>query len=307
MRIGIIGAGKVGTTLGKYLQFHGVPVAGYVSRSFQSAMSAAGFTETTAYHTLEELVSVSDTLFLATPDGVIGEIWDCIKKTELAGKIICHFSGSLSSYVFSGIGQTGASGCSFHPMYAFSGRFTSYRQFHTAIFTIEGGQKAVEGMTALFGDALHHKILPIRAEDKMKYHAAAAMASNYMLGLFQISLDLLGDCGFSEQDGREILKPLVQVNVESMLERGPREALTGPVERNDVDTVKKHLQAITGSCESKLQREEKTCIEGTHTGTERIYRELGLILTSMAETKNPDRNYAQLRKVLKYEQSRNLT
>ena len=283
MKIGIIGAGKVGTTLGKYLQFHGVPVAGYFSRSFQSAMSAADFTETTAYHTLEELVSASDTLFLSTPDGAIGEIWDCIKKTELAEKIICHFSGSLSSYVFSGIGQTGASGCSIHPMYAFSGRFTSYQQFHTAIFTIEGGQRAVEHMTALFGDTLHHKILPIRAEDKMKYHAAAAVASNYMLGLFQISLDLLKDCGFSEQDGRELLSPLVQVNVESMLERGPQEALTGPVERNDVDTVRKHLQAMNS------------------TGVENIYRELGLVLTSIAETKNPDRDYTQLRQVLKHE------
>ena len=289
MKIGIIGAGKVGTTLGKYLQIHGVPVAGYFSRSFQSAMSAADFTGTTAYHTLEELVSVSDTLFLATPDGVIEEIWDCIKKTELAEKIICHFSGSLSSYVFSGIGQTGASGCSIHPMYAFSGRFTSYQQFHTAMFTIEGGQKAVERMTTLFGDTLHHKILPIRAEDKMKYHAAAAMASNYMLGLFQISLDLLKDCGFSEQDGRELLRPLVQVNAESMLERGPQESLTGPVERNDVDTVQKHLQAIYS------------------TDVECVYRELGLVLTSIAETKNPDKDYAQLRQVLKYEQPRNLT
>lgn len=259
---------------------HGVPVAGYFSRSYDSAAAAADFTETTAYQTLEELVSVSDTLFLTVPDGAIGRVWDCIRKTKVTGKIICHFSGSLSSHVFSEIGQTGASGCSLHPMYAFGGKFTSYTQFHTAIFTVEGEQRAVQKMTALFGGRLSHRILPIRAEDKMKYHAAASMASNYMIALFELSLQLLNDCGFSEEDGRALLRPLVQVNVDNMLAGGTQEALTGPIERNDVSTVEKHLGQL-GSAE-----------------LDKTYRILGQVLVSIAERKNQDRDYTALRHLL---------
>lgn len=280
MKIGIIGAGKVGTTLGKYLQIHGIPVAGYVSRSYDSAMEAAEFTETKAYHTLEELMLVSDTLFITTPDGAIGQVWDCIKKAELADKIVCHFSGSLSSHVFSEMEQTGGAGCSIHPMYAFGDKFTSYQQFHTAILTIEGQQPAVERLTELFGGKLGHKILQIDAKDKMKYHAAASMVSNHMIGLFQAGLDLLEECGFSQEDSRELLKPLVRVNVENMLEGGTQAALTGPIERNDVETVKKHLQAIDS------------------TGVEQIYRELGKVLVGVAEKKNPERDYAELMHLL---------
>lgn len=280
MKIGIIGAGKVGTTLGKYLSIHGVPVVGYYSRSDSSAAAAAEFTETEVYHTLRELASASDTLFITTPDGEIGGVWDCIRDTGLSEKIICHFSGSLSSHVFSGIEQTGASGCSIHPMYAFGGRFTSYQQFHTAMLTMEGQREAVEKMRSLFGDRLRHRILPIRTEDKMKYHAAAALASNYMVGLFEVSLTLLGECGFSEEDARSLLRPLLEANIGNMLEEGTQASLTGPVERNDVETVEKHLQVLGSS------------------NTEIIYRELGKVLASLAERKNPGRDYSQMRQLL---------
>ena len=118
MRIGIIGAGRVGVTMGKYLGDAGVEVTGFYSKTTQSAVQAAEFTDTTVYKTLQDIVEASDTLMITTPDGVISEVWDCIAGYELTGKILCHCSGSLSSNVFSGIEQTGAVGCSIHPMYA---------------------------------------------------------------------------------------------------------------------------------------------------------------------------------------------
>ena len=121
--IGIIGAGKVGTTLGAYLCQNQIAVSGYYSRTFESAVSAADFTDTVAYYSIGELVDASDTLFIATPDAEIGNTWDCIAKYGLKDKIVCHFSGSLSSYVFSGIETAGAAGCSIHPMFAFSDKF----------------------------------------------------------------------------------------------------------------------------------------------------------------------------------------
>lgn len=174
MKIGIIGAGKVGTTLGKYLSDAGIKVTGFYSRSRESADEAATFTGSKAYESLEELVEASDTVFITTPDGVISQVWRELALLDIRQYFICHFSGSLSSHVFSGIEETGAYGASIHPMYAFSSKFTSYEQFHTAYLTMEGTEPMLSAMKTLF-QGLGHKVLSLKAEDKMKYHAAPSL------------------------------------------------------------------------------------------------------------------------------------
>lgn len=99
MVIGIIGAGKVGTTLGKYLMKRDVAISGFYSRNEKSAIESADFTKTRAYNNVADIIKVSDTLFITTPDGEIANIWDCITAYQLTDKTICHFSGSLSSAV----------------------------------------------------------------------------------------------------------------------------------------------------------------------------------------------------------------
>ena len=276
MRIGIIGAGKVGTTLGKYLSIHGKNVTGFYSRTHESADEAATFAETEPYSSLCKLVEKSDVIFITTPDGVIHQVWGDLLHQDISNRIICHFSGSLSSHVFSGREEAGASGISMHPMYAFSDKFHSYEQFHTAYLTLEGDPEAVAVMKPMW-EAIGHHVLTLKAEDKIKYHAAAAMASNEMLGLMQASLDILSECGFSEKDSMALLTPLVQGNIASMLEKGCVNALTGPVERGDAQTVRKHLQALEGSKAGK------------------IYQSLGSTMVELAKRRNPDRDYTPVR------------
>ena len=274
MRIGIIGAGKVGTTLGKYLSIHGKNVTGFYSRTHESADEAATFAETETYSSLCKLVEKSDVIFITTPDGVIHQVWGDLLHQDISNRIICHFSGSLSSHVFSGREEAGASGISMHPMYAFSDKFHSYEQFHTAYLTLEGDPEAVAVMKPMW-EAIGHHVLTLKAEDKIKYHAA--MASNEMLGLMQASLDILSECGFSEKDSMALLTPLVQGNIASMLEKGCVNALTGPVERGDAQTVRKHLQALEGSKAGK------------------IYQSLGSTMVELAKRRNPDRDYTPVR------------
>lgn len=278
MKIGIIGAGKVGTTLGKYLSNAGICVTGYYSRTRESADEAATFTGTAACQSLAELAAASDTLFLTVPDGAVGQVWQEIAGLSVRQYVICHFSGSLSSNVFSGIEDAGHFGLSIHPVYAFSDKFTSYKNFHTSYLTMEGSSTALSMMKPLF-EGLGHKVMTIRAGDKMKYHAAAAMASNEMLGLMQASLDLLAECGFGRQDAMEMLAPLVRGNIDAMLEKGCAPALTGPIERNDIQTVRKHLEALADS------------------EAEGIYRSLGGTMVSLARMKNPHRDYSQMQQI----------
>ena len=309
VRIGLIGAGKVGTTLGKYLSERGVTISGYYSRTVESAAKAAEFTGTKVFKDLDALTEASDTLFITTPDGEIGKVWDCIAGKKLSGKFVYHFSGSLSSQVFSGIENTGAAGASVHPMYAFGDKFTSYQKFHTAFFVAEGQESAVQAFSELFGERLGHRILRLHAEDKMKYHAAAALASNAMLALFYQSQKLLAECGFSEKESRELFTPLVKNNVSAMLEKGAIPAMTGPVERNDVETVEEHLRALRGHTltpkdgqikkDAQPEREADGSFGRMEDEIYRSYCALSTTLVEMAEKKHPERDYSSLRKILK--------
>ncbi len=282
MQIGFIGAGKAGCSLGKYLIEKGMTVTGYYSRTVKSAEEASEFTGTMLFDSIEDIVSASDTLFITTSDDAICEVWDYIAKysvgDKIRDKIICHCSGSLSSVVFSGIESTGASACSIHPMLAFSNRFSSYQQLYQTIFTIEGMDKAVENIRGLF-EELGNKVFRIRTEEKEKYHCAASIVSNQMIGLYQMGIDLLKQCGFEEKDAVVLVGPLVKNNINTLLEKGSIEALTGPVERNDIGTVKKHLDALS---EDDLE----------------IYRLLAKKLVNISKKKNKDRDYTEIYKLL---------
>lgn len=97
MKIGFIGAGKVGVSLGKYFADHGSEVAGYYDCSEEASKEAALFTDSRHYKELLPIVEDSDALFLTVPDGMIHNVWEEIRSLPVKGHIICHCSGALTA------------------------------------------------------------------------------------------------------------------------------------------------------------------------------------------------------------------
>lgn len=286
MQIGIIGAGKVGTTMGKYVTDHGGSVSGFYSRTASSAKEAAEFSGTTYFDSIDSLMDVSDTLFITTTDEAVVQVWDCIAGKNVKGKVICHFSGSLSSDVFSNWRETGAEVCSIHPIYAFSNKFTSYQNLTDAVFAVEGSKVALEQMQGLFG-LLPNRIIAIGTEQKAKYHAAVSVASNQVAGLIYMAVEMLKETGISEDIAYVLLRPLVENNVRTVFSKGESgditgcaKALTGPIERNDCGTIEKHLAALAGG------------------KWEAPYRSMAMVVTELAEKKNPGRDYEKMKNLL---------
>ncbi len=246
MKIGFIGAGKVGCCLGQYFIFHKVDVAGYYSRSEDSAKEAANLTNTKAFPTMEEMVQTCDTLFLTVPDGQIGKVWEQLKTFPIHGKVFCHCSGSLSTDIFLDIHKKNAYGYSIHPIYPFHSKQISYEQFQKAWITVEGDSKKKEEMISLF-EGFGNQVKSIEKESKVKYHAAAVMAANQVIALMEGAFSLLEECHFTRKEAMQALYPLVMDNMENIWKVGTTQALTGPVERDDVTTVQKHLQELDGT------------------------------------------------------------
>lgn len=267
--------------MGKYLVTHGEEVSGFYSRTVNSAKEAAKFCNTKYFKELDSLIEVSDTLFLTVTDGAIEEVWDCIAAKDVKGKLVCHFSGSLSSDIFSNAEQAGVSVCSIHPIYAFSNKFTAYHNLTEAIFTVEGDEQAVADIRRIF-EKLPNRFVPIQTEAKMRYHAAVSMASNHVVGLLSMAVRMLEETGIESHTAYEMLTPLVKNNVEAALKYGCEKALTGPIERNDTGTVSHHLEVL-----SKEQRA--------------VYSAIGTELIQISEQKHTGRNYNPMRELLRKE------
>lgn len=280
MNIGIIGAGKVGVSVGRYLKDNNIQIAGFYDVDCENAAFAEKFTQTDCFSDLEKLVRMSDTLFITTPDNVIGSVWDCIIKNNMSvqNKIVCHFSGALSSDVFTDSQSTGASVCSIHPMLAFSDKLTSYRIPANTFFALEGDETAVSALKSLF-ENLGNTVCCIDKSKKSLYHTAASVLSNEIVAVLDMGYSLLEECGFSRDEAVKATQNLVLGNVKSVLENGCVNALTGPVERNDLQTVKKHVESLKGE-------------------DRQIYILLAKRLVNLAKARNKDRDYGELSEFL---------
>lgn len=278
MKLGFIGAGKAGCSFSRYLQGTQAEISGFYSKTLEHSEKAAEDTGAAVFLCLKQVVSASDVVMITTPDNMIGEIWDKIKKQcqgLLEGKIFCHLSGSLSSELFQERQKFGAYGCSLHPMRAISSRKTDLSD---AFFTAEGDQEAVALMKALLTEK-KNPIAVMEPANKKKYHMAASAASNLMAGLAQMAIDSLVECGFDQRTALRMLTPLMRGNMENICEKGVCAALTGPVERGDWETVQSHLAQLEGE-----KRE--------------IYRLLSRQLVEVAQKKNETRDYSKLRTIL---------
>ena len=278
MKIGFIGAGKVGFSLGKYFVYNNIELSGFYSRTFENALKAAEFTDSKGYDSLKDIVEDSEVLFLTVSDTEIINVWDKLKELKVTGKIICHCSGVLSSEIFADIKDYNCFGYSIHPLLAVSNKETSYKEFSKALFTIEGSEEKIAQMTELFSRC-GNKVRAIKAADKVRYHGAAVMASNLVLGLLETAIEELINCGFTREEAFEALSPLMLGNVLHLKDQTIEESLTGPVERNDILTVENHLDVLDGD-----NRE--------------IYSLLSKKALKIAKRKNSDRFYDKLDNIL---------
>ncbi|HEY4533606.1 MAG TPA: Rossmann-like and DUF2520 domain-containing protein [Fusobacterium sp.] len=283
-KIGIIGAGKVGTSLGRYFsQLKTCQIVGYYSKTIESAEFAAKLTDSQVFPNLDSILQESNFLMIATPDDVISEIWKALAERKIKGKIICHCSGSLSSDIFLNAKNYGIFVCSLHPLMAIYDKTKSFVKLHSAFFTMEGDQVAVDSWKSILEEAGNsYKILS--QKDKRAYHAASVFISNFVIALGNIAIKLLSSCDFTEKETLQALSILARENLTTFLKQGSIDSLTGPVERNDLGTLQKHLSFF----------QEKGEIE-----IEILYRLLSLELSNIAQEKNPNRNYQLLQNILK--------
>ena len=253
--------------------------SGYYSRTADSARKAAEFTGSEFYSQPDGLISASDAVFLTVPDGAIKETYLSLTKYKLTGKQLCHCSGAMSATeAFPDISAYGALASSIHPLFPVSSKEESYKELGNAFFCIEGDcADEWSGILSRMGNSVRI----ITSGIKSRYHAACSVASNLVCGLMEESVQMLEQCGFTADEALAALEPLAMSNIRRIFAVGPTAALTGPVERNDVSTVKKHIACI----------DDKT-------GSE-LYKAVSRKLADMAQERHKESDYTEMKSILR--------
>jgi predicted short-subunit dehydrogenase-like oxidoreductase (DUF2520 family) len=243
--LSIVGAGRVGRTLGRRLHRLGWRIDAVITRSTPTSRIAVreiGAGE--PYSLLVPEIVDSNVILLATPDGELSGVAAALAKfdeAKLRGKIVLHTSGALDRTVLAPLARRGAFTGSLHPMQTFTGRGAP--KLEKVIFAVEGDRSA-KIVARKIARSLGGLPVNIDSKNKPAYHAAGALVAGHGLGLIEAATQVLLKLGFSRRDAMRALLPLMRQMLDNFERLGPRESWTGPVSRGDFATVAKHTKAL---------------------------------------------------------------
>ena len=245
--VSIIGAGRLGRTLGRNLRRLGWRIDAVVTRSkatARAAVRAIGAGE--PHSTLTRGVMDADVILLVTPDDALAEVARMLATLagkSCRGKVVLHASGALDNSILRPLARCGASTGSIHPMQTFTKN--SQPNLQGVIFAVEGEARARRA-AATIARALGGIPVPVASRYKPAYHAAGTMLAGHALALTESATQVLKKIGFSREHAVQTLLPLMRQMLDNFEKHGPRAAWTGPTARGDFATVAKHYDALRG-------------------------------------------------------------
>lgn len=189
----------------------------------------------------------ADTIILAVPDDAIPVVAARLAAASVvsAEQVVLHLSGLHDRHALAGLDRTGAALGSLHPLQAVSSAPEAAARWRGAFAALEGDDRALaegERLCRLLG--LEPLRLPPGA--KPAYHAGAVIASNYVVTLADMAARVAVSAGVEPAMASRMYLPLLRGAIESLARLPAASALTGPIVRGDVATVRSHLQALTG-------------------------------------------------------------
>lgn len=247
-RIALIGPGRLGQAVGALLQQAGYPITAIVGRDQQRTHEAAEFIGASLMAGTDlKRCSRAELVLCCVGDDQLAPLGEALLDVlaDTPSPTVIHFSGRHRAAILRPDDPRAAHWqvMSLHPLQTFASG-------EQGLNSLPGSYCAVEGNDELFplGAKLSLELgcqpFRLRSEDKERYHAAACMASNFVTTLFHQASTLMAETLEDPAMAKTVLAPIFQTAVTNTLNLGPHQALTGPIVRGDIDTIRGHLDQL---------------------------------------------------------------
>ncbi|HET6578624.1 MAG TPA: Rossmann-like and DUF2520 domain-containing protein [Gemmatimonadales bacterium] len=192
-------------------------------------------------------------LLIATPDDAIAGLASELARERAVGahQVVLHLSGLLDRRPLESLASTGAGLGSFHPLQTIADPSSAPERLAGSYAGLEGDERALAAGERL-ASALGMRAVRLTPGAKPAYHAGAVIASNYTVVLADMAERLAREAGIAAEEAAAMYLPLMRGSVANLV-LGPIAALTGPIRRGDVATVRRHL-AVLGKEDGVLYR-----------------------------------------------------
>ncbi|MEP6666832.1 MAG: DUF2520 domain-containing protein [Nocardioidaceae bacterium] len=240
--VGVIGAGRVGAVLSAALQTVGHGIAAVAGESDASRTRIETLLPGVRVDKPTAVAKSCDLLLLMVPDDALDNVVKMLVASGAIrpGQYVVHTSGRHGLDVLRPAIEIGARGIALHPAMTFTGTDLDLERLVGCVYgvTCEVGERpVVEGLVT----DLQGQIVWVAEDSRTLYHAALAHGANHLVTLVSQAMELLRTAGSS--DPAATLRPLLTAALDNALAYGDA-ALTGPIVRGDVETVRAHLKSL---------------------------------------------------------------
>ena len=280
LTVGIVGAGSVGQALARLLAAEFDVLV--TSRSHARAAAAVAGIEARVA-TLDPLASSSDCVVVAVRDRAVSEVAAALARFDPGAAL--QASGALGPASLAPLRKRGVPCAMFHPLQTFPTPDAGVQRLRGSRVGVCGDDRALAWCERLAA-ALRCTTLKVAEDQLARYHAAAVLASNCVVGLVDAAATLMEGAGVERADALRALRPLLDASLENASTMEANQALTGPIARGDAVTVRRHFGSM---------RNSPTALVG-------LYRAFGEYLLDLAQRRGlPASEAAAVRSALREE------
>jgi predicted short-subunit dehydrogenase-like oxidoreductase (DUF2520 family) len=238
--VSIIGPGNWGISLARALVAAGVPLNEVVARHSSRGSGLPLIS-------LDRAHLQADVLWLCVPDAAIAQATRRLvqrvaaRGSNLAGQIVVHSSGALSSEVLKAAARAGASVASVHPVMSFPSRTpVSLGGVPFGVEADVAGRRVLNSIIRRIGG----RPFAIKAESKALYHAVGVLSSPLLVSHLAAAQQAAALAGFNPREARRLIEPIARATLDNIFLRGVDRSFSGPIARADVQTIRLHLKAL---------------------------------------------------------------
>jgi predicted short-subunit dehydrogenase-like oxidoreductase (DUF2520 family) len=248
--VGVIGAGRVGAVLAAALRSRGHLIVSVAGESDASKRRAAALLPGVPMDKPTTVARACDVLLLTVPDDMLDNVVTQLAASGAisAGQLVVHTSGSHGLRVLEPATRIGARPVALHPAMTFTGTARDLDRLPECVFGVTAGPEERVWAAEVVAE-LGATVMWVPEELRGLYHAGLAHGANHLVTLVSQAMELLGAAGAA--DPAAILRPLLQAALDNALAEGDS-ALTGPIVRGDVNTVRAHLAELARTAPDTL-------------------------------------------------------